>query len=91
MEAQIIASAPAPFARDTATAQALITSAGSADHFGRDLARQLRWWLLGLPAGVGKATARAGVKLWLGFSAEHSGIFSAGNGPAMRSQVMGVC
>jgi len=57
--------------------------------FGRDLARRLRWWFLGLPAGVGLATARACVKLWLGFSPERSGVYSAGNGPAMRSALLG--
>lgn len=31
------------------------------------------------------------MKLWLGFKPEHSGIFSAGNGPAMRSTIIGVC
>ena len=41
-----------------------------------------------LPAGVGLATARACLKLWLGFSPERSGIYSAGNGPAMRSAVL---
>jgi ADP-ribosyl-[dinitrogen reductase] hydrolase len=30
------------------------------------------------------------VKLWLGISPERSGVFSAGNGPAMRSAVLGV-
>ncbi|MDY6994543.1 MAG: ADP-ribosylglycohydrolase family protein, partial [Pseudomonadota bacterium] len=33
-------------------------------------------------------TLRAILKLWLG---EHSGVFSAGNGPAMRSPLIGVC
>src|SRR5206468_312367 len=51
--------------------------------------RRFRWWLLGLPAGVGKATARAIIKLWCGFSPKNSGVFSAGNGPAMRSAVLG--
>ena len=35
------------------------------------------------------ATARACVKLWLGFLPHRSGVFSAGNGPAMRSAVIG--
>ncbi|HPS03706.1 MAG TPA: ADP-ribosylglycohydrolase family protein, partial [Candidatus Sumerlaeota bacterium] len=50
----------------------------------------LRWWLLGLPAGVGYATLRAILKLWVGFSPEKSGVFSAGNGPSMRSALLGL-
>jgi ADP-ribosylglycohydrolase len=73
------------------TAQALLTSAGDSNHFLRDLARRLRWWFLGLPAGTGKATARACIKLWLGISPRHSGVFSAGNGPSMRSPILGAC
>jgi ADP-ribosylglycohydrolase len=72
-------------------AQALIVSAGDTARFTRSLAGQLRLWLLGLPAGVGFATLRATGKLWLGFPAERSGVFSAGNGPAMRSPLLGVC
>ena len=51
--------------------------------------RHLRWWLLGLPAGIGSATLRAILKLWIGFSPQRSGVFSAGNGPAMRSAILG--
>lgn len=42
-----------------------------------------------LPAGVGKATVRLGTKLWLGASPEKAGVFSAGNGPAMRAAIFG--
>jgi ADP-ribosylglycohydrolase len=70
-------------------AQSLLTHPEDDAVFGRDLARRLRWWFLGLPAGVGLATARACVKLWVGFSAERSGVCSAGNGPAMRSALLG--
>jgi len=70
-------------------AQSLLTHPDDAVAFGRDLARRLRWWFLGLPAGVGLATARACLKLWLGFSPERSGVYSAGNGPAMRSALLG--
>jgi ADP-ribosylglycohydrolase len=45
--------------------------------------------LLGLPAGIGRATLRAILKLWFGFPPSKSGVFSAGNGPAMRSAVLG--
>ncbi len=72
-------------------AQALIVSGGDPARFTRSLARQLRLWLLELPAGVGFATLRAGLKLEVGFPAEKSGVFSAGNGPAMRSALIGVC
>ncbi len=73
------------------TAQALIFSAGEPERFTRRLSRNLRYWILGLPAGIGYATLRAIIKLWLGFPGEKSGVFSAGNGPAMRSPVIGVC
>ena len=70
-------------------AQALIASGGDPDQFANHFARGLRWWILGLPAGVGFATLRASLKLWAGFSPSHSGVFSAGNGPAMRSAIIG--
>lgn len=59
--------------------------------FGRNFAWRLRFWLLGLPAGIGFATLRAILKLWLGFPAHKSGVYSAGNGPAMRAALIGVC
>ena len=71
-------------------ARALIESRLDPDRFSSFLARQLRWWLLGLPAGVGLATLKATLKLWAGFSPEKSGVFSAGNGPAMRSSLLGL-
>jgi ADP-ribosylglycohydrolase len=71
-------------------AQALTRSGRDPHAFQRQLARSLRWWLLGMPAGVGFATLRAGIKLWLGFPPTRSGVFSAGNGPAMRSPLLGV-
>lgn len=70
-------------------AQALVASAGEPKAFSRNLGRRFRFWLLGLPAGIGFATLRSLVKLWLGFSPERSGVFSAGNGPAMRSSIIG--
>ena len=72
-------------------AQSLIETAGEPDAFGRALARRLRFWLLGGPAGIGWATLRSILKLWLGASPERSGVWSAGNGPAMRSALLGVC
>ena len=71
--------------------QALLRSSNDADAFARSLGWRLRFWLLGLPAGVGFATLRAVGKLWLGFSPANSGVFSAGNGPAMRAAILGVC
>ncbi|MCX7256250.1 MAG: ADP-ribosylglycohydrolase family protein [Polaromonas sp.] len=71
------------------TAQALIVSGGDVAAFRKNLASRLRWWLLPLPAGVGLATARAVLRLWVGISPEKSGVFSAGNGPAMRAPIIG--
>ncbi|AFY56194.1 ADP-ribosylglycohydrolase [Rivularia sp. PCC 7116] len=72
-------------------AQSLIVSAGNTSIFTKQLAFRLRWWLLGLPAGIGYATLKSIIKLWLGFSPHKSGVFSAGNGAAMRSAIIGVC
>jgi ADP-ribosyl-[dinitrogen reductase] hydrolase len=72
-------------------AQSLIVSGGNLQVFSQQLALRFRFWLLGLPAGIGFATLRAILKLWLGFPANSSGVFSAGNGPAMRSAIIGVC
>lgn len=58
--------------------------------FSAALACRLRWWLASVPAGIGFATARSLVKLWLGFKPANSGVFSAGNGPLMRAPVIGV-
>jgi ADP-ribosyl-[dinitrogen reductase] hydrolase len=70
-------------------AQALIESGGQLPAFTKSMARRLRWWLVSIPAGIGRATLRATMKLWLGFSPTRSGVFSAGNGPAMRSAILG--
>ncbi|MEM9644999.1 MAG: ADP-ribosylglycohydrolase family protein [Planctomycetota bacterium] len=70
-------------------AQSLIESSGDVNLFARRFASRLRWWILALPAGVGKATARAGTKMWLGAKPASAGVFSAGNGPAMRAAIFG--
>ncbi|TWU40008.1 ADP-ribosyl-[dinitrogen reductase] glycohydrolase [Novipirellula aureliae] len=70
-------------------AQSLIEAHGDVVLFARRFASRLRWWILALPAGVGKATARAGIKLWLGAKPASAGVFSAGNGPAMRAAIFG--
>ncbi len=71
-------------------AQALLEEADDPDIFVRNFAWRLRFWFLSLPAGVGLATAKACIKLLLGFSPKRSGVFSAGNGPAMRSAIFGI-
>lgn len=63
---------------------------GDSAAFGNALARNLKLWILGVPPGVGLATLRACGRLLVGFSTERSGVFSAGNGPAMRAPVLGV-
>lgn len=70
-------------------AQCLLRSPADSKIFSRCLAWCLRGWLLGLPAGIGLATLRAICKLWLGFPPSHSGVNSAGNGPAMRAAIIG--
>ncbi len=70
-------------------AQSLLRHPDDADAFQRRLAWHLKWWFAGLPAGIGLATARACLRLWFGFLPTNSGVFSAGNGPAMRSAVIG--
>jgi len=71
-------------------AQALLESNGDADEFERQLAWHLRLWLAGAPAGVGLATLRSTMKLGVGVPPSRSGVWSAGNGPAMRSALIGL-
>lgn len=73
------------------TGQALLHAPEDVGAFARSLAWRLRFWLLGLPAGTGRATLQSVGKLWLGFPPDRSGVWSAGNGPAMRAALMGVC
>ncbi len=70
-------------------ALSLIEAGQDVEAFKKSLAKRFRWWLLGLPAGIGMATLRAAVRLWLGFGPDRSGVFSAGNGPAMRAAILG--
>lgn len=70
-------------------AEALISANGDVAKFKTDLAKRLKFWFATLPAGVGLATARACLKLWLFVPPRSSGVFSAGNGPAMRAAVFG--
>ena len=69
--------------------RSLLEHPGDPAAFQRSLAWRLRWWMLALPAGVGLATIRAILRLWIGFSPERSGVNSAGNGPAMRCAIIG--
>jgi ADP-ribosylglycohydrolase len=63
---------------------------GNAAAFRRHLACGLRLWLLGLPAGIGMATLKGILKLWLFVPPRWQGVWSAGNGPAMRSALIGL-
>ena len=69
--------------------QSLLAHPKSAERFGRRLGFCLKWWFASLPAGIGLATTRACIKLWLGFGYRRSGVASAGNGPAMRVAPIG--
>jgi ADP-ribosyl-[dinitrogen reductase] hydrolase len=70
-------------------AQALLAHPEDPAAFQRCLAWKLRFWLLGLPAGIGLATLKAILRLGVGFAPSRSGVKSAGNGPAMRSAIIG--
>lgn len=69
------------------TARALLESRGDAAKFGRALRGELRAWTFTLPPGVGRATLLAGFKAWT--FTHKTGVFSAGNGPAMRAPILG--
>lgn len=71
-------------------AQSLLLCGGEPAIFQKRLAGKLRWWFAGLPAGIGLATAKAIIKLWIGFPPGRNGVFSAGNGPVMRAPILGV-
>lgn len=68
----------------------LIFSKGDTKKFSSLLAWHLRWWFFALPAGIGMATLKACLRLWLFIAPDKSGVFSAGNGPAMLSATLGV-
>jgi ADP-ribosylglycohydrolase len=69
--------------------QALLAQPDNPARFQITLAWKFRWWLAGLPAGVGLATARAVLRLWFGVPANRSAVASGGSGPAMRSAIIG--
>jgi ADP-ribosyl-[dinitrogen reductase] hydrolase len=70
-------------------AESLIESGFDPERFEALFAKRLRWWLLGVPAGTGFATLRACLRLLCGIPSYRSGVFSAGNGPAMRAAILG--
>lgn len=72
------------------TLRALGRSGGHSARFVSELAHELRLWLATFPAGIGLATARAIVKLWLAIPPSRSGVCSAGSAPALRATVLGV-
>ncbi len=72
------------------TALSLIQCDNDPEKFARLLAWRLKWWFARIPAGIGMATLRASVKLWLGSTPQNAGVRSAGNGPAMRAPIIGL-
>ena len=70
-------------------AQSLLAYPHSSELFARRLSWCLRWWLLSAPVSVGSAPLRSILRLWLGVSPARSGVYSAGNGAAIRSAPIG--
>lgn len=69
--------------------QALLAYPEDSKYFTSSLAWKFRWWLIAIPAGIGYGTLRAILRLWLFLPFRKCGVFSAGNGPAMRSAIIG--
>ena len=67
------------------TAQALLISK-NAENFEKNLKFALKWWLVSLPPGIGMATLKSCIKMWLGLKT--TGVYSAGNGPVMRVPII---
>lgn len=68
-------------------AQSLCAS-DSLEDFRNRFRRSLLGWFLRLPWGIGYATLRACVRIGVGLT--ESGVYSAGNGAAMRAAIVGV-
>ncbi len=68
---------------------AILLSEGSEAQFRKNLARFLRIWFLSAPPGIGLSTLKSCLRLCLGIDPSRSGVYSAGNGAAMRSAVIG--
>jgi ADP-ribosylglycohydrolase len=73
------------------TVEAICASGGVVDLFARELACRIKVWAACIPGGIGLATLKSSIKLWCGVDPKKSGVFSAGNGPAMRSHIIGAC
>ena len=71
------------------TLQALKQSSGDIRLFQTLMVKHLRRWFLTLPPGIGLSTLKSCIKLCIGISSKRSGVFSAGNGPAMRAAIVG--
>lgn len=71
------------------TAHALAIHRDDPTAFASTLAGSIRWWFAAVPAGIGLATARSCIRLWIGIPAQRSGVNSAGNGAAMRAAIIG--
>lgn len=70
-------------------AQTLLSQPDDVATFQRALGWKFRWWFASLPGGIGLATAKACLRLWIGFPGSKSAVMSAGSGPAMRSAILG--
>ena len=68
-------------------AESLIEASGQVETAARIFGKKLRGWFWTLPPGIGKSTIKSCLKLSLGLE---SGVFSAGNGAAMRMAPVGV-
>lgn len=71
-------------------AYSLVLAGCDPTRFEREFAHQLKRWIATAPVGVGFATLKACIKLLLGVGPARSGVRSAGNGPAMRSALLGI-
>lgn len=71
------------------TADALIRCQNSPELFSKFLSCNMKKWFLSFPVGAGKASLKASIKLLLGMAPDKSGVYSAGNGPAMRAPIIG--
>jgi len=72
------------------TLQAFVATQGDAANFEKELARRMKKWFCLLPPGTGMVTAKSCLKLLVGIAPSRAGVFSAGNGPAMRAPILGV-
>lgn len=72
------------------TLESFVAAQGDDSRFEVELSQRLKRWFLLLPPGTGMATAKACLKLLTGVPPSRAGVFSAGNGPAMRAPILGV-